>query len=553
MINEIKAGESKTLEFKEILPDDSSKWIKTIIAFANGAGGKLVIGVNNKREIIGLKDDIFELKDKISNIISQMCEPQIIFDINTENIDNKEILVVKIFPANHTPYYIKSSGKENGTYIRLGATTHKADENTINELTYKGQNISYDLLCNNEYKINEKDLKALCDEMSQSSDKKITKKELINLKLIKDDKATNALAIMLGKHKSTSRVQCARFKGISKTHILDKKEYESSLIEQINGAYNFVLNYLQMNIEIKGIFRDEKYEIPQGAIREAIINALVHRNYAISDSVKVAIYDDRVEISSPGALYGSMTLSDLGTRSELRNSILARSLEKIKIIESWGSGIARIKELCAKNGVLEPEFMECGNSFVVIFHRQKSKKSAIKIGDNFLNNKELIDILDKINEPVKKFIDIFKGNKELVKVFKNDAFAELRKNIDNIYNLSKIGDKISLNDDIAKNSKKIGDKKSAIKNQKSAIKIGDKISPNDDISKNSKKIGDKKSAINSRILEFLADNENSKTAQIASFIGLENSRTRELLAELVEQGKVIANGANRNRTYTLKK
>ena len=135
MINEIKAGESKTLEFKEILPDDSSKWIKTIIAFANGAGGKLVIGVNNKREIIGLKDDIFELKDKISNIISQMCEPQIIFDINTENIDNKEILVVKIFPANHTPYYIKSSGKENGTYIRLGATTHKADENTINDMS----------------------------------------------------------------------------------------------------------------------------------------------------------------------------------------------------------------------------------------------------------------------------------------------------------------------------------------------------------------------------------------------------------------------------------
>ena len=129
---------------------------------------------------------------------------------------------------------------------------------------------------------------------------------------------------------------------------MDKKEYESSLIEQINGAYNFVLNYLQMNIEIKGIVRDEKYEIPQGAIREAIVNALVHRNYAINDSVKVAIYDDRVEISSPGALYGSMTLSDLGTRSELRNSILARSLEEIKIIESWGYGIARIKELCAQ-------------------------------------------------------------------------------------------------------------------------------------------------------------------------------------------------------------
>ena len=491
MIKEIKTGESKTLEFKLTLPDDSSKWIKTIIAFANGAGGKLILGVDNKRQVVGLdkQSDIFVIKDKITDTISQMCEPQIVFDISIENIANKELLVVEVFPGNHTPYYIKSSGKDNGTYIRLGATTRKADQNAINELTYKGQNISYDLLCNATYKINDKDIKLLCDEMSQISDKKITKKDIENLNLIINNKATNALAIMLGKHNVTSRVQCARFKGANKTNFLDKKEYENSLIEQINSAYNFVLNYLQMKIEINGVARDEKYEIPQGAIREAIINALVHRNYALNESVKVAIYDDRIEILSPGGLYGSMTLEDaLSGRSVLRNPVIARSLEKIGIIESWGSGISRIKDLCANSGVKEPKFIEQGNSFRVIFY----KKSAIKIGD-----------------------------------------------------------KTSANSEIISNHKKIGDKN----DKKSAIKIGDKTSANSEIISNHKKIGDKndkKSAINSKILDFLASNDNATTAQIADFIGLKVSRTRELLNNLISLDKITAHGANKNRTYTLK-
>lgn len=129
---EILNGESRTLEYKVELPEDSEKWVKSIVAFANGAVGKFVVGENNRREFIGIpkKADLFELKDSIADKISQMCVPQIMFDITAEIVEGAQLLIVQVFPGMATPYYIKSQGKENGTYIRLGATTRNADLST---------------------------------------------------------------------------------------------------------------------------------------------------------------------------------------------------------------------------------------------------------------------------------------------------------------------------------------------------------------------------------------------------------------------------------------
>lgn len=112
---EIQNGESRTLEYKATLPHDSQKWIKTIVAFANGAGGKFVLGVNNQREFVGLEKsvDLFELKDNIADTIGQMCDPQIMFDITAEMVGDAQLLIVNVFPGNATPYFIKSLGKEN--------------------------------------------------------------------------------------------------------------------------------------------------------------------------------------------------------------------------------------------------------------------------------------------------------------------------------------------------------------------------------------------------------------------------------------------------------
>ena len=166
---EIQLGESRTLEFKKELPAESLKWIKTIAAFANGADGRLVIGVSNQREIIGIskETDIFELKDKISDTISQMCTLQLMYDIYQESIKNKVLIVVEVFPGNDTPYFIKSFGKENGTFIRLDATTRNAGIMTIDELELRGKRRYYDELPFTELDVTENDIATLCNEFSK--------------------------------------------------------------------------------------------------------------------------------------------------------------------------------------------------------------------------------------------------------------------------------------------------------------------------------------------------------------------------------------------------
>ena len=477
---EIQNGESRTLEYKATLPHDSQKWIKTIVAFANGAGGKFVLGVNNQREFVGLAKsiDLFELKDNIADTIGQMCEPQIMFDITAEMVDNTQLLIVNVFPGNATPYYIKSLGKENGSFIRLGATTRNADWTALDELTNRGRHVYYDEFPCTSIKVEDEDIKYLCKDFSERAERKITRKDLENLNLIiGNDKnvATNAYAILLGKHDYTSRIQCARFRGTERVDFLDKKEYEGPLCEQIDGAYKFVLNYLSMAVEINGIVHKEKYELPHRAIRELIINAVIHRNYQMSSSVQVAVYDDRVEISSPGSIYGSLTLEEaLEGRSSIRNKTLARTLEKIDVLEGWGSGFKRIFAECDEYGVERPEFLEIGDMLRVNFYRPSYKKNGDKTGD--------------------------KSEKSAINAKSGD----------------KNGDKLE---------------KTAIKPQ-----IGDK------------------SAINykDKILEYLSKHSVARSQDIALFIGLKQSRTKDYLSELVEDGKIVANGANRNRTYSLK-
>ena len=234
---QIQNGESRTLEYKSELPQDSQKWIKTIVAFANGAGGKFVIGVNNRREFVGIPKsvDLFELKDTIADTIAQMCEPQVMFDITAEMVGNSQLLTVQVFPGNATPYYIKSLGKENGTFIRLGATTRNADWTTLDELTNRGRHVSYDELAYSSLAVDEADIAYLCKDFSERAKREITRKDFENLNVLtgnKKDVATNAYAILLGKHEYTSRIQCARFRGKERVNFLDKKEYEVGCKEE---------------------------------------------------------------------------------------------------------------------------------------------------------------------------------------------------------------------------------------------------------------------------------------------------------------------------------
>jgi ATP-dependent DNA helicase RecG len=382
IVKEISKGESKILEFKEKLPKNSSI-AKTVVAFSNTSGGKIIIGVNDHREIIGVDErKIFDLKDKIASIIYDHCTPNIIPEIYTVNISDKLLLVIKIFRGNLKPYYLKSGGKTNGVYIRVGATNRKADHLTIKNLEREAKNISFDEEINYEQKYETLDLSELKKDYLDLG-KRLTHEKMLNLKLIKKINGiiypTNALMIILGRYEH-SCVKCARFKGKTMEVFLDKKEYSGYLFNQIEKVEKFIKNHLMLASKFNNLQREDYYEIPFGAIREAIINAYVHRDYSnFGRDIKIGIYDDILNIVSPGGYPNTLRQEDIDEgRSEVRNKVLARVFKDLNYIEQWGSGISRIKNMCARAGLKEPQILEKGDYVDVEIYRNINTEAENK-------------------------------------------------------------------------------------------------------------------------------------------------------------------------------
>ena len=373
LIQQIKNGENKTLEFKEGLPQNESI-AKTAISFSNTSGGKLIIGVNDKREIVGIDDEnIFELQDRITSIIFDSCSPNILPEIYTVNIDEKLLLVVEIFRGNLMPYYLKSDGKNKGTYIRIGASNRKAAFENIIELERQRRNIGFDEEIYYDIELDALDLSPLYEKF-EKTDKKLNDEKLKNLKLIKTEHnityPTNALMILLGKFDHCS-VKCARFKGTTMELFIDKKEYKGDIFTILENIQNFILNHINLRGEIKGLYRTDTYEIPEVALREALVNALIHRDYINGGrDIKVGIYDDIVNIVSPGSFPNTITGEDIANgRSEARNRVVANVFKELGLIEQWGSGINRIKALCVEHGLKEPVIVEKNDFVDVEFYR----------------------------------------------------------------------------------------------------------------------------------------------------------------------------------------
>ncbi|DAB31522.1 MAG TPA: ATP-dependent DNA helicase [Sulfurospirillum sp. UBA11407] len=393
ILEQIKNGENKTLEFKEILPKNDSI-AKTVVAFSNTSGGKLIVGINDKREVVGIDDkEIFELQDRIASIIFDSCYPNILPEIYILNVDGKLLLVIEIFRGNLLPYYLKSDGKNNGTYIRIGATNRKAEYENIVELERQKRHISYDEEVNYDVSFDKLDLKPLYERFVKLG-KPLDEQKLHNLKLLKSEHGTtyptNALLILLGYFENCT-VKCARFKGVTMELFIDKKEYKGDIFTILENTQNFILNHINLRGEIKGLYRTDTYEIPEVALREALINALIHRDYINKGrDIKVGIYDDIVNIVSPGSFPNTITAGDIANgRSEARNKVVANIFKELGLIEQWGSGINRIKKICKTNSLKEPKIEEQNDFVDAQFFRpiatendRLSSDTALKPSDN---------------------------------------------------------------------------------------------------------------------------------------------------------------------------
>lgn len=405
-IEEILAGESKNVEFKVQRPDKSMKYMKTVVAFANGKGGRIIFGIDDKtREVVGIPDDkVFREIDAITNAISDSCEPTIIPDVYLQNINDKPVIVTEIRTGRRKPYYIKAEGLENGVYIRVSGTTRPADRDMSRELYYECDARSFDSIIRRDIEVTDEDIKSLCEQMKEvaiancksnlqrSAVKDVTKNVLLSWGILKKDEnekiyPTNAYIYLTGQGGLRSMIQCAVFKGTTRAVFLDRRNYEGPLWKQVEEAVQFVLRNIRMGCRLEGVYRQDIYELPPDSIRELIVNAVMNCSYIQNSNIQVAIYDDRLEITSPGGLLPGVTIELMKEGfSKIRNRSLANAFAYMNLVEAWGSGIPKLMQAMQEYGLREPEFIDMEVAFRINLYRGQNEVIEVKNRDHDLNH-----------------------------------------------------------------------------------------------------------------------------------------------------------------------
>ena len=415
MTDKLLQGDSLNVEYKEAVPEKSIKYMKTVVAFANGKGGTLVFGVEDgTMKVVGIdRDELFTTMDAITNAIMDSCEPVIVPNIYVRNIDDKYVVVVEVEAGNQTPYCIKSLGIEKGTFIRVGGTTRLAELHMIQELILQKTNRYYDNVPARGKVLTEKEVEQACREFTEYAKENCdTEEEKNKIRPLTKNKLQEwgllhelegelvpsiglCLLLDIPVNSIRSMVRCAIFRGTDKAIFLDSKDYEGRLYKQIDDAYDFVLRNIRVGAEIVGIQRKDVYELPLGSIREAICNAVCHRSYLEDDDIKVALYDDRLEITSPGGLFKGVTLEKIREGfSKTRNRGIANMLSYMRVIESWGSGIPRILRECKEKGLPEPMVGE-NEDYVIVQIFRDDYYNTPKSSDKTSNNTQETTRLEK--------------------------------------------------------------------------------------------------------------------------------------------------------------
>ncbi len=383
------SGESIDIEYKVEVPRKSERYMKTVIAYANGRGGRIIFGIDDKTlEVVGMDPDtIFQTMDGITNAISDSCEPAIYPDISMRTIDDKTVIIVEIHPGPMRPYFIKERGFASGTYVRVAGTSRHAEGYMLKELILEGKNRYFDQEPCHGLTITEMEVEKLCREMRETALKNtwndserasirdVTKNMLLSWGILKEENGklipANAYALLTGQMPMQPIIQCAVFKGTTRAYFVDRREYEGSIQSQVEAAFQYVLEKVNMGMQIKGIYRQDAYELPMDSVRELIANAVAHRSYLEPGNIQVAIFDDRLEVTSPGMLLNTVSIKKMMEGySKLRNPAIASAFAYMKIIEKWGTGIPRLLHECREYGLPEPKLIDFDGDFRVNLYRK---------------------------------------------------------------------------------------------------------------------------------------------------------------------------------------
>jgi ATP-dependent DNA helicase RecG len=351
--------ENATTEFKrEYTPNIN----KTVVAFANTSGGTLYIGIADDGSLVGI-DDIDATMLKISNSIRESIKPDVTLfvDYEQDTITGKAVIKVIVQKGTSCPYYLANKGiRPEGVYVRQGASSVPATETAILRMIKETDGERYEDVrsLNQDLTFTEAELQFNIQNVSFSQNQQKT------LGLMNASGIYTSLGLLLS-DQCIHTVKLAVFEGKAKAVFKDRREFTGSLIKQLNDIYEFIDRYNRNRSEIEGLYRIDKRDYPTEAVREVLLNALVHRDYSFSDSTLISIFDDRIEFASIGGLVRGITFDDmmLGI-SVVRNKNLANVFYRLTLIEAYGTGMPKIMRSYEEFSI-KPQIVVTDNVFKI--------------------------------------------------------------------------------------------------------------------------------------------------------------------------------------------
>jgi len=397
----IALGEGFTTEFKR---SGTSHLGRELCAFANANGGVVLIGVSDDGSVVGVSDPN-RLKSEVQSV-ARAIDPPLIVDVEEIN----GVLAITIPIQNSKPY--SHAGK---FYFRDGASSQQMTRDEIRAFFFKEGLIRFDEMHCDRFDMETDFTDARYERFARRAHLPLELDKfhaLENLHLIRDGQMTNAGAWLLGddilKFNTSAHVSCALFLGTTKTRILDRKDFSGDVYSNYQDTVTYLLSKLSTELIIETMHRENRPELPEAALREAIVNALAHRDYRSAANVQIYIFEDRVEIVSPGGLPAGMTPEMLGLKSFPRNPLLFGMLYRMDAVEQVGSGIRRIREICKDYGIAEPVF-EIDEHGVTLTLFRPRLKDGVRVDKPQVGEQVGEQVSEQVSEQVATILAACKG------------------------------------------------------------------------------------------------------------------------------------------------
>lgn len=352
--------ESETVELKRIYIDDIRK---EIIAMCNCSGGTIYVGVDDDGSVAGVKN-CDETIQRITNTVRDSIKPDITMFLryDTLTVDGNEIIAVAVQSGTNRPYYLAAKGlRPEGVFVRQGTSSVPASDAAIRQMIKETDGDNYE------------DMRSLNQNLTFDEASRVFaaqkldfgQQQMRTLGLISADGVYTNLGLLLS-DQCPHIIKGATFSGTDQQNFQDRKEFTGSLLKQLNDAYEYMSLRNQTHATFDGLYRQDRKDYSETALREALLNAIVHRDYSFAASTLVSIYADHMELISIGGLIHGVSLDDvlLGL-SVCRNQKLANIFYRLKLIEAYGTGMQKINSAYRGYGI-SPEIIATGNAFKVI-------------------------------------------------------------------------------------------------------------------------------------------------------------------------------------------